>query len=466
MKIAVRSFILVLVLSCLLCCTAGAVSVEQVQAVMPEIDVYIYADGTDLSGLTADDISATLGGEPLAIRALEPSEQGIYYVYMIDVSGSMPRAHFDAAKQAILSAHARLREQDRMAVITFGSEVKLILQGGESYEDVEAALGQIGPYDKNTRFNNAMRALVILASKTENMRRIAVVISDGIDDTEGGITLEELEQSLQQYGVSVSAMCIDTVDDTESFRHLVGMTGGELYSFGKNNAGEVFDSLLDRLAGGWLLALEAGSNMATGVETPLVIDISGETLELTVVPERYEFDTVPPRVTSAAYSEETHTVSVVFSEAMADIDDPSGYRVSCGTEESLGIDSIEVVSPSECVLHLAGQASESGEVTIQISGLHDASMEQNEMYTYKDLLWLRTSRVQPTAAPATPTPEREPPVNMKNVYLYAGGAAAVVVLVLAALLIAQAIKKSGKKTKGHKRTTRSRTGATFVFTKK
>jgi hypothetical protein len=81
-----------------------------------------------------------------------------------------------------------------------------------------------------------MDALIELVLQTEDMRRVAVVISDGIDDTDAGMTQEELEDKLVRTGVSVSAMCIDTASEanTESFGDFIRLSGGELYVFGSS----------------------------------------------------------------------------------------------------------------------------------------------------------------------------------------------------------------------------------------
>jgi hypothetical protein len=51
---------------------------------------------------------------------------------MLDVSASIPAAHFSAAKAAVLDAWSRLRAQDSLALLTFGNDVTLLLEGGES----------------------------------------------------------------------------------------------------------------------------------------------------------------------------------------------------------------------------------------------------------------------------------------------------------------------------------------------
>ena len=48
---AKKLFTAILLISCLLCAQASAVSLEQVQPVMPDISVFVRSDGQDLGGL-------------------------------------------------------------------------------------------------------------------------------------------------------------------------------------------------------------------------------------------------------------------------------------------------------------------------------------------------------------------------------------------------------------------------------
>ena len=133
----VLSFCLALCLA--LASPALAVTLEQVQASPPRFDVYVYDEGADLGSVSAADVTATLGDQALECTDVSQSEQGIFYFFMLDISGSIPSAHFEAAKAAVLDTYASLREQDKLAVITFGNDVTLLLDGDESKESRDRA---------------------------------------------------------------------------------------------------------------------------------------------------------------------------------------------------------------------------------------------------------------------------------------------------------------------------------------
>jgi len=479
-KKLIRLLLLAGLLIKLLSMGALALSIEQTQVKMPGIDVYLYQDGEELSELSPSEVTAALDGAPLAVRGLGRSEQEIFYVYMLDVSASIPAPHFNAARDAVAAAYERLRPQDKMALLTFGSEVTLRLRGDESREEVLAALESLQNRDNNTKFYNAMDALVDLVSQTSEMRRVAVVISDGIDDTDAGMTQEELETKLRQTGVSVSAMCLDSAPEAvvHKFRDFIQFSGGELYPFGAGDASDVLARLLGRLEGGWLLRLEAPNNLARGNVAELSITLpGGETVSSDVKLDDWVPDNTRPRVTGAVYDGASNTLLVSFSEPVAGADSLAAYALTGADGTVLPIESAELLEDGSCRLHIApGAVPEAGDVTLTVGGLRDVSMEENELYRFSEVVIARDQAQEsaPSAAPAAAeTVPDEPLLDVKTLVFF-GVAAALLVAGAAALLVRSvrgnaAKKRRPEKEKGGKKKPREKEEkptATFMFDRK
>jgi hypothetical protein len=421
---------------CALTLSAAAFTVEQTQLCMPDIDVYLYEGDSSFSGLTERDVSATLGGAPLGCQSFGRSQQGIYYVYLLDVSASMPDDLFAAAKAAVSDACARLREQDTLTLITFGNDVRLILSGSESAQEARTAIDALVNNDQHTKFYTAMGALVELASATEEMRRVAVVISDGIDSTDAGMTQDQLEETLLRGGVSVSGMCINSSGaDVEGFEKLITMSGGELYTFGADDAGDVLTTLLQRLEGGWRLTLTADSNRASGEPTPLSLTIGGDTVELTVTPEDWTPDTTPPRVESAAVNGDG-TVTVVFSEPVSGGDQVSAYTLMTGDGQALPLRAAEGTDGLTFTLTPESPLPADRAVVLTVQGLRDLSMENNEMYKYSKDLISAAPASSPAPSAETAAPEEEPLISPTALILIGCALAAVAAAVLGILYLA------------------------------
>mgnify|MGYP000883438054 FL=1 len=424
--------------------SVSAVSVEQAQVCMPDIDVYLYDGGDVLSGIAEGEITAALDGAALSVRSLVRAEQGIFYVYMIDVSASMPAGHFSAAKQAVLEAWGRLRDQDTLALITFGNTVDLRLEGGESRAKVTETLDSLKNTDTSTKFYDAMDVLIDTVLQTEDMRRVAVVISDGIDDTDAGMTQEALEEKLIRTGVSISAMCIDTAPESgvAQFGDFIRLSGGELYIFEPADAGTVLDSLLDRLEGGWHLALQAPTNVASGEEALLNIDFGdAQSITLPVVPERWIPDSKQPRVESVVYAEGENAFLVTFSEAVTGVEADGVWMLADGNGEPVAMASVDVIDGVSCRLTMASPPPEGSSLTLTVSGLRDVSMESNELYRYSEVVWSGNASPPPadTAFPA----DEEPIVETGTLIII--GASVVFVVAAAVMILRMAQKKAGVK---------------------
>lgn len=366
--------------ACLLCVRAGAVSLEQVQPVMPEISVYIHDNGDDLTALAKEDIQATLDGEALTVEDLAPSEEGIFYAFLIDISRSISPAHLEAAKQAVLSTYQQMRPQDQLAVISFGNEVRFLLSGGEDADTVRKTVNALACTDNNTCFYDAMNALVKAAAAKTEMRRVAVVVSDGIDDTKAGMTQGQLEEVLRQGGVAVYALAVDSAPAAAlaAFKNFIEVSGGSLYTFSPANASQMLGQLLTRIDAIWRLNLRAGSNIADGKTRALEIRFGSlGTVSTRIRPVNWVPDDKPPYIVSLSTDTSAGTVSVTFSEAMLGLDNPDCFRLQ--TPDGKGGKLRLVSSGADTVTLGADSLSTDAGWALECTGLTDASMEKNVM---------------------------------------------------------------------------------------
>ena len=422
---------------------AHAAVVEQAQVVMPEISVYICDEEGVMEGLKAEDISANIDGAALEVKALTRSEQGIFYIFMLDVSSSMPSVHFRAAKQAVLDVYTGLSSRDKLAVITFGNDVALLLDGGESTDEVRAALESLAARDDSTMFNDAIGVLVDTATAVDEMRRVAVVISDGLDDTDAGISQGELELLLQHSGVAVYALAIDTASTAvlEQFQRFIHLSGGELYPYAPDNVEERLAELLERIGETWQLTLSSGDNRADGKTHTLSIRLGeGETLTAQVLAERWIPDTRAPYITrvSAGVGE----ACVEFSEAMEGLEQAEFFllRDPKGVEREFSLVQDES-GASRAVTLRVGESTDLNGWTLSLSGLSDASMEKNALP--EETLTLGRIAQKGAGEGAATGQSSSARADVRRTLLLLAGIAALAGILIAVLL---RISKAGKKT--------------------
>lgn len=438
---AKKLFTAILLISCLLCAQASAVSLEQVQPVMPDISVFVHSDGQDLGGLAPSSITATLDGEPLTVGDFAESDEGIFYVFMLDISRSISQNYLDAAKQAVLNTYQQMRQQDQLAVITFGDAVTVLLDGSESAQVVSEKLAAVKATDSNTQFYAAMDTLIKTASAKTDMRRCAVVVSDGVEDAQSDMTQEELETTLRQGGVAVYALAVDSASagSIKTFRSFVDVSGGELFEFSPDDAQSKLSQLLQQIDEIWQLNLKAGSNIADGTERALSVKF-GDLGEVTaqIKPNQWTPDDTPPYVLSLAADETAGTITVKFSEAMTGLDNPNNYKLLSpeGKETALTLSS----AGADTVTLAASGFTRDG-WKLALSGLTDASMEKNTMPDRT--LPLSGQLAEDAAKPGvTPAPAEADSAGGLSPLLMIVIAAAAVAVLAAALV---ALKKRGKK---------------------
>lgn len=432
-----KRLLLSLTACAMLCGTALGVGVEQIQVSLPRVDVYVHTEGEDLSGLTADDVTATLNGNPLQVEGFAPSDQGIFYTFMLDISKSIPAAYLDAAKQAVREVCAGLREQDKLALISFGSAVTVLSGGDSPVEEVLAQLDALACTDNHTMFYNAMDTLVEIATRETDMRRVAVVMSDGIDDTDAGMSREELENVLQQSGIAVYALCIDRASNAnmELFRQFIRLSGGELYAFGPDNAPAQLHELLNRLDSVWMLQLLSSVEMETPDSVPLVIDFGDiARVSTELEPDYWAADETPPYVTGVDCDLAALSVTVRFSEPVSGADDAACYTAADGEEQPLELASVTYVGADRRAVRLVLPGLKNAGVwSFAVAGPVDLSEQKNPLIPYRATLGEEAAASEPEPQ-ETSDLQDQLARELRNLILSMVGVVALVVLLICLII--------------------------------
>lgn len=178
----------------------------------------------------------------------------------------------------------------------------MLLDGSESAQVVSEKLAAVKATDSNTQFYAAMDTLIKTASAKTDMRRCAVVVSDGVEDAQSDMTQEELETTLRQGGVAVYALAVDSASagSIKTFRALWTSPAANCLSSPPTTPSPSSPAAAaDRQI--WQLNLKAGSNIADGTERALSVKF-GDLGEVTaqIKPNQWTPDDTPPYVLSPA----------------------------------------------------------------------------------------------------------------------------------------------------------------------
>lgn len=409
--------VLLFVLIFLLCATpVEAALAEQTQAVLPTIDVYLYDNNDEgLADVRLEDITASMDGALLRVEDYGTAEElskGTCYYMLLDISLSITNYDFSAMKKLVLSAHSRLGEGDQLVLITFGDDVTTVLKGGESYEEAESTLKNLRPSDMTTALYAAMqRALELAPSRAlEGLRNVVIVLTDGADFSDSGITLNELQSREWYNELSLFAVCTrnGTRAERESMGAMARSLGGDMYLLDSADPVKQMDAILERLSDSMLLRLRTEGNRADGGTHDLSLVLGKLSVTTKVTTRVWAADTEAPTLLEAVDLGSGGAIRLRFSEAVEQIDTLSSYELTDKDGMRVNIASASYSEGGKQSVDVYPAATPyEGEYTLTVRNLTDCSMERNVMPEARVKLFLKTG--------AFPTPEPTPLVLTETV---------------------------------------------------
>ncbi len=250
-----RSITILSVLACLLITGAPALpaysaqklSIEQVQLSPPDMDVFVNSEST--KEIAKEDVSASIGDDKLEVDSVSKQDKdstGIFYAFLLDISGSIPQSSLNAAIRSISKVAKGMDSNDKLAVLTFGDKVNVISDGSKKPSETLRQLKGLKAKDQTTKFYSAMDKLIAVSRNAKGMRTVAVVVSDGVDDTDAGMTESQLTSILKNSGIAVYALQVGKVTkaQTKHLKKFIKISGGKVYRFSEKDAAKVIGSLV------------------------------------------------------------------------------------------------------------------------------------------------------------------------------------------------------------------------------
>jgi Mg-chelatase subunit ChlD len=184
-----------------------ALRVRYAWAVLPDASVYFDVLGTNAQRVSppqVQQLTLTIGSSSATMKQVEPFEQtneGVAYVLLVDISKSLKTEQFARVRTALKSWIQALIANDRVAIMTFGKEVKLIRDFTGDKESLQKAVDTLAPTDDLTQLHQGLlRALEMGKRADANLPRYRVIVtmSDGQDDFPGGVTAQEVLDRLKE----------------------------------------------------------------------------------------------------------------------------------------------------------------------------------------------------------------------------------------------------------------------------
>ena len=174
-------------------------------AMLPVIKAYADIIGTGevpAKGLQKEDLQAKIGQKSVKISRIIPFEdaqEGIGYVLLVDVSKSLSAAQFSLMKETLAAFADAMSDRDQAALVTFGSEVKLIQEFSPDRGKIKEKLAALKPSDEDTAFYGGLdKAIAVARSGGAEVpqRRVVITLSDGVNDLTGGVNKGDISSKL------------------------------------------------------------------------------------------------------------------------------------------------------------------------------------------------------------------------------------------------------------------------------
>ncbi len=227
-----------------------------------EYDVSVFfnlldATGNTIKDLQAEEISISEDGKNISISTLDlVTDDPIYISLLLDTSGSMSGTKNEKLIEASIGFVNGLQEKDQLAVTTFNSEIKSLIDFSTDHTAAANLISSVKAISKSgTCLYDAAYEAVQKTAALPMGRRAVIILTDGKDELlEGGpcskLNIEDVINIATEGNIRVPIYTIGIGDSTDeaSLTRISKLTGG-LHSNAPDatKLGVLLNQLLDQL---------------------------------------------------------------------------------------------------------------------------------------------------------------------------------------------------------------------------
>jgi VWFA-related protein len=189
--------------------------ITQASVQLPTITTWLditNEKGQKIDALKPEQLSATVGSYPAEVKEIKPFSElnkGTSFIFLIDISQSLKTQAFEQLQAALKTWVDGMREHDRAALISFGSQVKVLQDFSADKGALKQRVDKLAPSDKDTfLYQGLVQAFELGRRQDADLpkRRVIVVLTDGIDDAAGGVTKEEVFLQMPENRIPIYAI--------------------------------------------------------------------------------------------------------------------------------------------------------------------------------------------------------------------------------------------------------------------
>lgn len=215
---------------------------------LPDVKLYLETDmDYDLTEKNTEIYVNDEKTDLQKVRTFGGCREGAVYFFLVDISRSVKEEEMELIKEGILSFASLLSEDDKVFLIPFGEAVYSDKTAfTPSSEEFRSSVEALEVKDDYTQLYAAIDSVVgILETETKELpdRKIAMVFSDGADDTTGGvITKEEAIERMRDASVPLYAFAVGKDKNGKDELGLLSRSiNGSLRELDENSKSTVFE---------------------------------------------------------------------------------------------------------------------------------------------------------------------------------------------------------------------------------
>lgn len=247
----------------------------QANAELPAINLWLNLPNGSV--LNPSQFNVSIGSHPASVSAIDSFSQtgdGVGYVFLVDISKSLSEQQFMQIRQALQRWLDGMNSHDQAALISVGSQVKLLVPFTNDHNKLANAIDQLALTDMETNlFRGFLEAMTLGRQQGPGLpvRRAIVVLSDGIDDNVNGVTLDEVFKQNDEYRVPIHSIGFAAAPINDTKRkglQVLGMlarqSGGHFVQAEAGKLDQAYDSQFQVINQAYRLRLQCPECRADG----------------------------------------------------------------------------------------------------------------------------------------------------------------------------------------------------------
>ena len=262
----------------------------QGSARLPAVTVYadiIGAGEVPAKGLTKEDFTAKIGPASAKVSRITPFEdtkEGIGYVLLVDVSKSLSTRQFSQMKDTLAAFVDAMSNRDQAALVTFGSEVKLVQEFSSNRGKLKEKLAELQPTADDTAFYGGLdRAIAVARAGGVEVpgRRVVLTLTDGVNDIAGGVSKGDISAKLgidpvplYLIGFIPGAPTAEEQSAMGVMKDFAAQSGGRFYDGRSGGWRGIYFAISRSIRNAFVIELDAAGFRSEGAAYPLELSLA------------------------------------------------------------------------------------------------------------------------------------------------------------------------------------------------